>query len=368
MSVVLNDEQQMLQASAGEFLAERAPVTAFRELRGSGQGWSGDLWSELAELGWPGTAIDESHGGSGLGIRGLGVVLMEMGRHLSAAPLAGTAGVAVSALAASAEAMQAELLPAIAAGDLSVAVAVNEGPHFDPFTTDTTLTKAGDGWSLSGEKQFVPDGLSADRMLVLCRAPEGGLSLALVGGNEGVVRQRQSLMDRREYAKVTLDGAACIPLWTGDEPGTEQTLQVLRVGGVLTACEMYGCAREAFDRTVQYLKERRQFGAPIGSFQALQHRAAQAWCELELLKSVLIDALQAADERPADLAMAAIHSKCMANDTASLVAREAIQMHGGIAITDELDIGLYFKRIKVLSQQYGASAYHRRRSAEMLGI
>lgn len=371
MSLVLNDDQLMLQEAARNFLAEKAPVTHFRRLRDAGETNDPELWRAMVELGWPTVAVPEEFGGTGFGMTAQGLIAIEAGRNLVTSPLQTTAGIGVAALLHGAnDAARRTLLPKISAGDCCIALAVDEGNHHDPLTTAVTARPAGAGYVLNGTKACVAEGNHADYFVTIARNSDGHLALLLVAaGAAGVMRTPVRLMDSRDYANVDFSDVSVgdDSVLADGESADSIIAKVIDIATVIAACELFGIALETFERTVQYLKDREQFGRAIGSFQALQHRAAHAFAQLELLKSVILDALDAVDCDRKDLPLAASHAKALANDTAQLVTNEAIQMHGGIGLTDDLDIGLFFKRARVLRNTYGLSAYHRRRYARLSG-
>jgi len=371
MALVLTEDQQMLKETAKGFVSDAASVDEFRRLRDAGEAYNLDLWQQMAELGWSAVAVPEAYDGLEFGTTGLGLIAVEAGRHLVASPLQPTAAIAVSALVlGKSEEARKRLLPQIATGETLVAFAVDEHNHHDPLYTKTTARAADDGYKLVGRKVFVAEGSYADYFVVVARDESEQFVLLLVDANApGVTKHAVKLIDSRDYVNVEFSDvmvSAEDVLAAGDEAETVvQT--VVDVATVMAACELYGIAQQTFEQTVQYLTEREQFGQIIGTFQALQHRAAHAFAQLQLLKSVILDALDAVEKNRRDLAMAASHAKALANDTAQLITNEAIQMHGGIGLTDELDIGLYFKRVRTLRNAYGLSSYHRRRFARLSG-
>ncbi|MEM6414414.1 MAG: acyl-CoA dehydrogenase family protein [Pseudomonadota bacterium] len=378
MSLVLTEEQQMLRDSARGFLEDKSPISALRKLRDDQDeiGFSRALWSEMAEMGWAGIIIDEEHGGSGFGFVGAGVIAEEMGRTLSASPFLSTAIMGAAALNTfGAKAQQDEHLPAIAAGKRLISLAVDEQLKHNPNNISVRAEKSGNAFKISGEKTFVADGHVADKILVAARtagAPdeEQGLTLFLVNGDaKGVDRQRTALIDSRGAAKLSFDSVEV----TGDDVvgdvdnGRTVLDGVLNAGRIGLSAEMSGSAQAAFEMTVDYLKERKQFGQVIGSFQALQHRAAQLYSELELVKSVVLKALQDLDTNLNMALATASLAKAKAGAVAKLASQEAIQMHGGIGMTDEYDIGFFIKRIRVAQEMFGDSAYHADKIARLRG-
>jgi alkylation response protein AidB-like acyl-CoA dehydrogenase len=378
MAFVLTPEQTSLRETARRFFRERTPVAHLRQLRDDGDatGFSRAVWKEMADLGLAGMALPVAHGGAGLGLAELGLVLEEMGRHLVPSPVVATVLLGAGALAlGGSAAQQAALLPAIAAGEHLVALAHEEGTRHAPHRVRTTAARAAGGFRLTGDKVLVLDGHVADTLIIVARtagaaADRRGLTLfAVPASAPGITATRTPLIDSRGAARVRLDGVLA---GEGDvvgavDHGADVLDAVLDRAAIGLAAEMLGGLTETFERTLAYLKERRQFGVPIGSFQALKHRAAHLYCEIELTRSVVTDALAAADEARPDLPRAAAAAKARASDTFLLVAAEAIQMHGGVGVTDELDIGLFFKRARVAEATLGGAAFHRDRFARLSG-
>ncbi|MCY4012469.1 MAG: acyl-CoA dehydrogenase family protein [Gammaproteobacteria bacterium] len=380
MPMILNDEQNMLRDSAKSFCEENAPIGQLRKLRDddSADGFDRDTWSQMVELGWAGIPFPEEHGGLAFGYKGLGVVTEETGRTLAASPLFATVwlGGTIVNLGGS-DAQKAALLPKIAAGELLLALALEESHRHNPYGVATSAEASGDGYTISGSKKFVLDGHVADKLIVAARTAgstgdRDGISLFLVdAGADGVTVTRTKMVDSRNAANVELAGVAV----TGDaligELGKgadvlDPALDIARIG---IAAEMLGSTQECFDRTVQYLKDREQFGVPIGSFQALKHRAANMFCEIELSKSCVLEALTALDEERdrEEVAKLASLTKAKVGETFHTVSREGIQMHGGIGMTDEFDIGFFIKRAAVTEQTFGDVNYHRNRYGELEG-
>lgn len=371
MGLVLTEDQQMLKQAAKDFFADNASVDTFREMRDRGDTHNAELWQQMSELGWPAVAVPEAHGGLEFGLTGLGLIVVESGRNLTVSPLVATSAVGAAAIAqGQSEAAKKSLLPGIAAGETLVAFAVDELNHHDPNYTEAKAVSQGDGYVLDGKKVFVAEGSYADHFVVVARDDDGQFVVLLVDATaDGVEREQVRLMDNRDYANVAFSSVrvSADAVLASGEQGESLVRTLVDIGTVLSACELYGIAQQLFEITVQYLADRKQFGRPIGSFQALQHRAAHAFVQLQLLKSVVLDALDAAESQRKDFAMAASHVKALANDTADLITNEAVQMHGGIGLTDELDVGLYFKRARTLRNAYGLSSYHRRRFARLSG-
>ena len=379
MTRPLTEDQRLLQDSAREFFAERAPVKALRAERDAGRPHDPELWREIAELGFAGAAIPEELGGSGMGWRALGIVLEAAGRTLVASPLTQTGLVGVAAVRTLGnDAQRARLLPALAAGTVTTALAFDEGAHHAPTRIAMRAVRDGDGWRLDGHKRFVPDGATASHILVAAlAAPAPGaaetLSLFIVEATApGLVRKPLAMADSRGMADLGFtavhvgDDARLAADAGFDDPAAalERVLDIARIG---LAAEMLGAADALFSLTLAYLKDRRQFGQPIGAFQALQHRAARMFVDLELTRSCVAAALDALDDGAADIPALASLAKARAGDTLHLVSNEAVQLHGGIGMTDAFDAGLYLKRARVLETLYGSAGWHRDRSARLEG-
>lgn len=369
MPLVLSEEQTLLRDSARDFLAEQAPIAELRALRDerSADGFSRGLWAQFAEMGFAGVLVPESHGGLGLGQVEAGLVMEQIGRRLAASPLLASAVAAVAALRAGASpAQQDRWLPALARGEAIATLAVDEGPKHRPLATALTARRDGDGWVLDGAKTFVPDGHVADLLIVVARSAgqpgeRDGLSLFLLPRDAaGLAIERTVMVDAHNAARLTLAGVrvgADALLGPAGE-GADVLDAALAAGRAAAAAELLGLADEAFERTVNYLKERRQFGRLIGEFQALQHRAALLYCELEVTRSAVLQAQQALDAGAADAADRVAVAKARAGRTATLAVQEGVQMHGGMGMTDEFDIGLFMKRARVLAELWGDGAYH----------
>ena len=378
MALVLNEEQRLLQDTAREFLLSNAPVAALRKLRDAHDplGYAPDLWQQMSELGWASIILPEAFGGLEFGFLGLGVVMEETGRTLAASPLLASAVVGASAILLGGSSAQKEtLLPAIARGKLTTALALEESHHHRPNRISTTLAEQGNDFLLNGRKTFVLDGHSADKLIVVARSSGGentteGLTLLLVDRDApGVAVTRTIMADSRNAANIEFDQVTVASDAILGEIGDGWSLlePVLDRGRVAVAAEMMGLSLEAFERTVAYLKEREQFGALIGSFQALQHRAAQIQAEIELCRSVLLQTLSAVDDTPEQLPMLASLAKTKLNELVKLVTNEAVQMHGGIGVTEDLEIGFFLKRARVAVQIFGDSGFHKDRYATLCG-
>jgi alkylation response protein AidB-like acyl-CoA dehydrogenase len=373
----LNEEQQMLKDAAKSFIQEQSPVSRLRKVRDDNKdGWDEALWKEMVNMGWTGILVPEEFGGSGLGYLGIGVVLEETGRTLAPSPLLSTALVGASALMLGASAAQKQnYLPKIVDGSEIFALAVDEGPHHAPLKTALAATKSGAGYKLSGKKAYVADGHLATTLIVAARTSgkagdARGVTLFLVPANAaGVSRLTLKTVDSRGAADITFKdvevGADAVLGGVDDGAGLlDQILDRARIG---LSAEMLGQAVQSFEITNDYLKTRVQFGQPIGSFQALQHRAAKMFTDLELTRSCVIAALDALDENRNDVAELASVAKARSSETLHLVSNEMVQMHGGIGMTDAHDAGLYLKRARVQEGLYGGASFHRDRYATING-
>ena len=379
MALVLNEEQVMLKDAAAGFLAEKATVSHLRALRDAQdeRGFSAEVWGEMARMGWAGIAVAEEYGGLGYGYTGLGLVLEQIGRHLSASPLQSSVLTAATLIAELGnEEQKQQLLPAIASGERLVSLALQEGAHHAPLQTALQARRDGDHWVLNGSKVMVPEANTASRFVVIARSAgsvgdEAGLSAFLLDADSaGLVIEQRSLVDSRNYGALTLNDVK-VPAegLLGDSGaawvGLERALDIANIG---LAAELLGLSVEAFERTVSYLQERKQFGRVIGSFQGLQHRAAEMFAELELARSIVLQALQAIDAGDANLALQASAAKAKLCEVAQRVTNEAIQMHGGIGMTDEHEIGFFIKRARVVQHSFGDYNYHLDRFARLSGF
>ena len=380
MPMILSDEQNMLKDTAKSFCAENAPIAQLRKLRdaNSADGFDRETWSKMAELGWAGIPFPEEHGGLAFGYKGLGVVTEETGRTLAASPLYATVWVGGTILnLGGSDAQKANVLAKVAAGDVLLALALEESHRHSPYGVAATAARMDGGYTLSGSKKFVLDGHVADHLIVVARTSgavgeRDGLSLFLVDRQaDGMTVTRTKMVDSRNAANVDLDGAR-VPaeaLIGAEGRGADVLDPALDIARIGIAAEMLGSTEECFERTIAYLKEREQFGVPIGSFQALKHRAANMFCEIELSKSCVLEALTALDEQrdAAEVAKLASLTKAKVGETFHTVSREGIQMHGGIGMTDEFDIGFFLKRAAVTEQTFGDVNFHRNRYGELEG-
>ena len=374
MNFALSEEQQMLQASATEFVKRESSLKRVRELREDEIGFSRELWGKMAELGWNGILFPESVGGLGEGMVEMIVVMEELGRGLMPEPMLSSVLMGGTALAqGGTEAQQKQWLPGVVEGTSLLSLAYMERQsRYDPYDVATEAKQDGGGWVLNGEKMFVPDAAVADRIVVTARSggdrrSREGVEMFLVDPKAvGVTLTPIPTMDWRKQFGLKLDGVKLdeADRLTGQDTGLalEATLDRATVG---LSAEMLGAMNEAFSMTLEYIKTRKQFGVPIGSFQALKHRAADEYVQTELSRSSVYYAAMTIDENMPDLQRAVSTAKARCNDAFTLIGNESIQMHGGIGVTDEHDIGFYFKRGRVARVTLGDSDYHRDRYARL---
>jgi alkylation response protein AidB-like acyl-CoA dehydrogenase len=369
MPLLLTEEQSMLRDSARGLIGARAPVAHLRKLRDDrdATGFSRELWATFAEMGFAGLLIPEAHGGSGLGAVEAGVVMEEIGRNLMPSPFLATSVLAASLLTHGGNAaQQSEYLPRIASGSLLATLAIDEGAKHRSLNIAMQAVRAGNGFKLNGAKALVVDGHVADLMIVVARSAgeagqREGLTLFLVDPKaRGVAVERTMMVDAHNAARVTLDNVAVdADQVLGEVDGGARLLDyVLDLGRVAVASEMLGLSEEVFGRTVAYLRERKQFGKAIGEFQALQHRAAQLYIELEITRAAVLKAQQALDADAPNASSAVAVAKARAGATATRAVQEGVQMHGGMGMTDQFDIGFFMKRARVCEELFGDANYH----------
>jgi alkylation response protein AidB-like acyl-CoA dehydrogenase len=376
MALVLNEEQSMLRDSARGLISDKAPVSHLRQLRDAKDpdGFSRGLWKTFAEMGFSGLLVPEEFGGSGLGCVEAGVVMEEIGRTLMPSPFLSTAVLASSALSRGGSAVQkAEYLPKISDGSLLAALAIDEGAKHRPLKTRMQALRSGNGFKLNGDKAFVVDGHVAGLLIVAARTAgaageRDGLTLFLVNPKaKGVATERTAMVDSHNAARIRFENVevdADGVLGEVDQ-GFALLEGVLNIGRGAVASEMVGLSEEVFSRTVNYLKERKQFGKLIGEFQALQHRAAQLYIDIEITRAAVLKALQTLDGDFANAGSAVAVAKARAGSTATLAVQEGVQMHGGMGMTDQFDIGFFMKRARVCQELFGDSNFHADQLARM---
>jgi hypothetical protein len=376
MALVLTEEQSMLRDSARGLISDKAPVSHLRQLRDAKDpdGFSRELWKTFAEMGFSGLLVPDEFGGSGLGCVEAGVVMEEIGRTLMPSPFLSTAVLAPSALSRGGSAGQkAEYLPRLSDGSLLAALAIDEGAKHRPLKTKLQALRSGNGFKLNGDKAFVVDGHVAGLLIVAARtagAPgeRDGLTLFLVNPKtKGIATERTAMVDSHNAARIRFENVevdADGVLGEVDQ-GFALLEGVLNIGRGAVASEMVGLSEEVFSRTVNYLKERKQFGKLIGEFQALQHRAAQLYIDIEITRAAVLKALQMLDGDFANAGSAVAVAKARAGSTATLAVQEGVQMHGGMGMTDQFDIGFFMKRARVCQELFGDSNFHADQLARM---
>ncbi|MGB8684349.1 MAG: acyl-CoA dehydrogenase family protein [Candidatus Binatus sp.] len=376
MALVLNDEQTMLRDNARGFLAKNAPIAHLRALRDNrdADGFSRALWKNFVEMGWAGILIPQDYGGLELGYVEAGVVMEELGRTLTPSPFLSTAVLAATAIVRVGTDKQKEgYLPKIVAGELIATLAVDETAKHHPGNIAMPAARAGNGFKLSGTKTFVIDGHVASLLIVAARTAgktgdTSGLTLFLVDAKSpGVRAERTATVDTHNAARITFEdvNVSADNVLGKIDAGWDVLEGVLNAGRAAVASEMVGASEEAFSRTVAYLKERKQFGKAIGEFQALQHRAAHLYCELEVTRAAVLKALQTLDDAYDRAGAIVSVAKARAGLSATLAVQEGVQMHGGIGMTDEFDIGLFMKRVRVCQELFGDSNFHADRLARL---
>ncbi len=379
MKLILTEEQEFLRDTAKDFAQERTPVTHFRSLRDNKDEnlWDKDIWQEMVNLGWSGILIPEEFGGSDFGVAGISVILQECGKTLTPSPLFSTGVLGAYAISNFGTQEQKEkYLSKIVSGEITTALAVDESSHHDPCKTLFKAEQKGSDFLLNGKKTFVIDGASADVLIILARTSGNsgdlaGLTLFIVESNvDGIKKIKLDMADSRNYANIEFNDVECSnkSILGALESGGETVERILDIGRIAMSAEMLGNAESAFETTIDYLKQRKQFGVLIGTFQALQHRAAEMFCEIELTKSAVMAAIHGADENSNELQRLSSLAKTIAGETLNLVSNEAIQMHGGIGVTDEYDLGFFIKRSRVAEQIFGSSTYHTERYANLSGF
>ncbi|HEY4367308.1 MAG TPA: acyl-CoA dehydrogenase family protein [Steroidobacteraceae bacterium] len=378
MSLTLTEDQTMLRDAVKRFVAQRAPVAQLRKLRDDcdAVGFSREVWKEMANMGWAAVLVPEEYGGVGFGHVGAGLIAEEIGRNLSSTPLLSTAVLGVTALLKAGSAAQRDsLLPQVVAGEMVLALAADERNRHAPLAVATRSTGSAGKFKLSGRKIHVLDGHVADRLIVSARTAgdvesRDGITLYMLDPQaSGVTVTRVDNVDGRNAATIEFRD---VSVTSDDILGTPDKAagildSVLDAGRAVLAAELLGIASEAFERTLAYLREREQFGVKIGTFQGLQHRAAHLFCEIELVRSVVLRALQALDAREQNVASLVCLAKARSSEIARIATNEAVQMHGGIGMTDEFDIGFFMKRARAAAETFGDAYYHTDRFAQLAG-
>ena len=377
MPLYLTDDQALLQDSARSFMASEAPIPHFRKFRDMNckDGFSHGLWKQFGEMGFTGILVPEAEGGLGLGHVEAGIVLEEIGRNLSPSPFLTTAIAGVTALNAADKALRDRWLPGILAGETVLGLAIDEGAKHRPHAIATQAERSGNGFRLTGKKQFVVQGASADMLIVAARTAgspgdaEGLTLFAVPKDSANMTLEAARLVDSAMGAHVRLDGVEV----DGDavigevDGGWAVLTRLLDAGRAGAAAELVGVGAGAMDMTIGYLKQRKQFGQLIGEFQALQHRAAHLYAEMEVARAAVLKAQQLLDEGSDKAELMVAVAKAKAGQATSLAVKEGVQMHGGIGMTDEYDVGLFMKRDRALQEFFGDSNFQADRVARMHG-
>ena len=369
-NLIETEEERMLAGAARRFLDDLAPVSHLRQMRDRMQTHDPDLWYQMSAMGWAGVLVPEQAGGDDMGFSAAMVIAHELGKTLVISPFLSTSVIAATALRQVSGSQATEALASIASGGITYALAIDEGAKFAPEASQLRARRDGNGYVLDGQKTFVVDGSFADRLLVLARTDNGQTLFDLDAERPGIRRDRMKTIDSRDAATIRFDGVrADFDNVLGHFDDAMTVLApAIRAGQAALAAEMSGLAAAAFGMTVGYLKERRQFGVAIGSFQALQHRAAILWSELELTASAILNAGRMLDQDLDNAQLAVSLAKARATATAKLAVAEAVQMHGGIGMTDAFDIGFYMKRARVSAEWLGDYSYHAEQIAQLRGI
>lgn len=374
MSLVYNEEQQQLDDSARDFLSARCSVAEQRRLRDEqvAGGFNASVWNEMLELGWGGIALPEQYGGLEFGFQGFAPVFDQIGRNLSASPLLSSVvlcGTLIESLGD--ENQRTAVLPALVTGELRLSLALHAQDRFRADDVGVEVRADGNGYLLSGESLWVPDGHQADGWLVAGRLPDGELAVFHVpADSDDVTLEPVKLLDSRNHARLSLSNVrlAASARLGGAQDATSALELTVDHGAACLAAELLGNAETMFQMTLDYLKERTQFGVPIGSFQALQHRVSWMFVDLQLARSAVMAAFEVLDSATADHCerqQLVSLAKWKAGEAAHKISAEAVQMHGGIGVTDEYDLGLFLKRVRVAQVMLGDSDFHCERYGEM---
>ena len=370
MTLIINEEQKMLKESTKEFLDSKSPLSSMRNLRDNNfQTYNKDLWVEMVEMGWTSLTIPEKYNGLNFGYVGLGQVLEEMGRKLTVSPIISTVLMSSTLINLSKnEILKTKLFQEIMNGSKLLTLAHEEGKHHNSNSLDTLISKEEDFFVLNGKKNFVIDGSISDYLIVSAKDESGSNTLIVLvdADTNGIKFNHKVHMDSRTYSDITFNNVKIEKdnFLSSNGDGfsiMDKTFDIARIG---LASEMLGSVQEAFEITMAYLKEREQFGVKIGSFQALQHRSALMFGEIELCKSIVLKALQSIDSNDSNLSKQASLAKAKLGLVFKLVSNEAVQMHGGIGMTDDSDIGFFLKRTGVTQRTFGDSNYHLDRVAK----
>jgi len=370
MSLVINEEQNMLKSSAKELLDLKSPISLMRELRDDNYNqFDPDLWKEMVEMGWTALTVPEEYNGLNFGYVGLGQVIEEMGKKLTVSPMISTVLISTTIVGLSKnEVLKSKLFDEIMSGKKLCTLAHEESSHHNPNIDLSIISNNNEKFILNGKKRFVIDGTISDYLIVSANSESNGsLELVIIDSkSKGITFINKVHMDSKIYSDISFNNVEFSKdnFLSTENDGKKILKKALDIACVGLAAEMLGNIQQAFDMTIQYLKEREQFGVKIGSFQALQHRSAIMFGEIELCKSIVLKALQAIDSGDENLPELASLAKSKLGLTSKLVTNEAVQMHGGIGVTDDADIGFFLKRVRVSQRIFGDSNYHLDRVAK----
>ena len=370
MSLVINEEQNMLKSSAKELLDLKSPISLMRELRDDNYNqFDPDLWKEMVEMGWTALTVPEEYNGLNFGYVGLGQVIEEMGKKLTVSPMISTVLISTTIVGLSKnEVLKSKLFDEIMSGKKLCTLAHEESSHHNPNIDLSIISNNNEKFILNGKKRFVIDGTISDYLIVSANSESNGsLELVIIDSkSKGTTFNNKVHMDSKIYSDISFNNVEFSKdnFLSTENDGKKILKKALDIACVGLAAEMLGNIQQAFDMTIQYLKEREQFGVEIGSFQALQHRSAIMFGEIELCKSIVLKALQAIDSGDENLPELASLAKSKLGLTSKLVTNEAVQMHGGIGVTDDADIGFFLKRVRVSQRIFGDSNYHLDRVAK----
>ena len=370
MSLVINEEQNMLKSSAKELLDLKSPISLMRELRDDNYNqFDPDFWKEMVEMGWTALTVPEEYNGLNFGYVGLGQVIEEMGKKLTVSPMISTVLISTTIVGLSKnEVLKSKLFDEIMSGKKLCTLAHEESSHHNPNIDLSIISNNNEKFILNGKKRFVIDGTISDYLIVSANSEfNGSLELVIIDSkSKGITFNNKVHMDSKIYSDISFNNVEFSKdnFLSTENDGKKILKKALDIACVGLAAEMLGNIQQAFDMTIQYLKEREQFGVKIGSFQALQHRSAIMFGEIELCKSIVLKALQAIDSGDENLPELASLAKSKLGLTSKLVTNEAVQMHGGIGVTDDADIGFFLKRVRVSQRIFGDSNYHLDRVAK----
>jgi alkylation response protein AidB-like acyl-CoA dehydrogenase len=369
MNFELSEDQQLLIDTVVSFLKKQSPVRRARELRKDAVGWQKDVWRQMGELGWLAAAFPESVGGMGGTMVDAALIVEQLGTQLVPEPFIPSLVAATAILAAEADDKRRQRwIAPMLEGRTSLALAHEEAQaRYDATDIQTRLDEGGAGtWRLSGAKRWVDNGHAADQLVVSARRGEGRVLCVVDREMKGMKVEPVQTIDGRRAAMISFDGAPVENERILGQSADRALAEALDVGAALVCAEGAGVARRVLEMTVDYLKTREQFGVKIGSFQALQHRAVDMFVEAELCRSASIGStLRLLDRSIADRQSAVSAAKVQLATGGRLITQQAIQLHGGIGITDEHDLGLYFKRMYVLNTLYGDEEHHVARFASL---